>query len=165
MSKRSGITIGILLILLGLYFLARHFFPSLLPEPSWPWFLIGLGAIFILSAIISRSGGLAVPGAILCGLGGIFYYQNLLADFTSWKYMWALIPGFVGVGIVLSGIIDGHGRSAWGGGLILIVISLALFFVFGGTFGLSQQFVDYWPVVLIAIGLIIILSNLFRKKH
>ncbi len=165
MNKRSIIISGLILILLGIFFLAKEIFPQAFGFFEWPFSIIGIGIIFILAAILSVRGGLAVPGSILVGIGGILYAQNHFVGYSSWAYMWALIPGFVGIGILISGLIDGTLRHALGGGFSLIIISLVMFFVFGGSFGLDPEFVKYWPIILLAFGLIIIISNLAKIKR
>lgn len=164
MQRRGAITGGILLILFGALALVSNFLPEQVKLLSWPFFIIGVGLIFLIAALVSRLGGLAIPGVIVVGIGGIFYYQFVSGDYGSWAYLWTLIPGFVGLGILLSGIIKKQLRSALTGGLILIGISLALFFFFGGGFGLSEEVVQYWPVLLIAWGLFILVRQLVKKK-
>lgn len=165
MNKRATIASGIFLILLGIFFLTREVFPDLFGFFEWPFILIGLGLIFIIGAIVSGQSGLAIPGSIISGIGGILYVQHTSLGFASWAYMWALIPAIVGIGIIISGLIDGHLRSALNPGLTLILIGLVMFFGFGGSFGLDPEIVKYWPVLLIAIGAIKILSIIFRKKN
>ena len=113
-----------------------------------------MGFVFLVWAILSGAGGLAVPGAILAGIGGIFYYQNMTGDWESWSYIWSLIPGFVGIGIIISGIIEGNFKEAISSGLVLLLISAILLFVFGSAFGLSGGITQYWPALLIALGFI-----------
>jgi len=165
MNKRASITGGVILILLGLFFLAREIFPDVFGVFEWPFIVIGVGVVFILAAILSGQGGLAIPGTIIGGIGGILYAQSNLIGFNSWSYMWALIPGLVGLGIILSGIIDGHIRGALSAGLTLILISLVLFFIFGGSFGLDPELVKYWPVILIALGVITIIRLFIKGKR
>ena len=126
--------------------------------------IIGLGALFLLWAAVGGIGGLAVPATIMAGIGGILYYQNLTGDWDSWSYIWALIPGFVGVGVLLSGLIDGKFKSTLDGGVTLVIISAILFFIFGTTFGLDYNLSQYWPVLLILLGLISLVRVLFRRK-
>lgn len=164
MKRRGAITGGILLILFGVVALVSNFMPEQFKLLSWPFFIISVGVIFILAAIMSKMGGLVVPGMIVAGIGGIFYYQRIASDYASWAYLWALIPAFVGLGIILSGLIDHNLRATLTGGLILIGISLALFFVFGGSFGLNEEIVRYWPTLLIAWGVIILLRQVIKKK-
>jgi len=165
MNRRATIVSGVILILLGLLFLAGQFFPGLVGFLEWPYSVIGVGLIFLLAAILSGRGGLAIPGMIISGIGGILYLQNATNTWASWSYMWALIPGFVGLGTILSGLINGHFRSSLGSGFSLIMISLVLFFIFGGSFGLDPQIVRYWPLLLIAFGLMLILKLIFPRKQ
>lgn len=165
MKQKSSIFWGVLLILLGILLLSRELWPEFFQFWDWPFFIIGLGALFILWAIFSGTGGLAVPGSILAGIGGILYYQNLTSDWASWAYIWALIPGFVGIGVILSGIIDRNYKEAFSGGLILLLISGVLFFAFGEFFGLQAEITQYWPALLILLGVIALVRALIPGKN
>ena len=144
--------------------LSREIWPELFQFWDWPFFIIGLGGVFILWAIVTKTGGLAVPGTILAGIGGILYYQSLTNDWASWSYIWGLIPGFVGIGVILSGIIDGNYKEAFTGGLTLLLISGVLFFAFGEFFGLYAEITRYWPVLLVLLGVIALVRAVFSKK-
>lgn len=165
MKRNNGIVLGIILIILGLLFLAREIVPEYFQFWDWPFIIIGLGGVFLLWAIFSGTGGLAVPGSILAGIGGIFYYQNLTGNWESWSYIWALIPGFVGVGIIISGIIDRNYKEAFSGGLMLLLISGMLFFAFGSAFGLPPEVTMYWPALLILLGIVALVRALFSGRR
>ena len=160
MSKRGAIVAGIILILIGALILVNQVVPGFGVQLSWPLLLIGFGILFILFGAIFGIGGLAVPGCIIAGLGLIFYYQDYTGDYTSWAYMWALIPGFVGVGVLTSGIINpGTGAGGWS----LIAISAILFTIFAAIFGeLSQQWVTYISIAIIIIGVIALIRALIQ---
>ena len=168
MNRRAGITGGVILILIGLLFLAREIISEWVPEYlqywDWPVIIIGIGALFIIWAILSGIGGLAVPGSIIAGIGGILYFQNMFGDWRSWAYVWGLIPGFVGIGVIISGIIDRNYKEAFSGGVTLIMISAILFFAFGTSFGLRPEITRYWPVLLVLLGVIALFRALFSKK-
>lgn len=164
MKKKSGIFTGIIMILLGGLFLAGELYPEIFSFWSWPFILIGLGVMFLLWALIAGTGGLAIPGSILSGLGGIFYYQELTQNWDSWAYIWALIPGFVGVGILLKGLIDKSFKDSINASLTLIIISAVLFFAFGTQFGLQSYVMTYWPILLILLGIIALGKALLNKK-
>ncbi|MFW5714620.1 MAG: hypothetical protein ACOCYU_08115 [Brevefilum sp.] len=163
-NRRNSIIGGIILILLGLLFLANELLPHTFTFWDWPFIIVGLGVIFLLWAVLAGIGGLAVPGTILAGIGGILYYQNITGDWESWSYIWALIPGFVGLGVIISGIIDGNLKEAFTGGLTLLAISGILFFAFGSAFGLEHELFQYWPVLLIVLGLIALVRVIFPEK-
>ena len=165
MNRKNGIIGGIILILLGVILLAREIAPQYFEFWDWPFIIIGLGGVFLLWAIISGTGGLAVPGSILAGIGGILYYQSQTGDWASWAYIWALIPGFVGIGVIISGIIDRNYKEAFSGGLIFLLISGILFFVFGQAFGLQPEITKYWPALLIVLGVIALVRALFSSRR
>ena len=106
MEKRSSIVGGLILIGVGTMFLLLQLFPSLADQidlaRQWPLVIVTVGGVFLLTAVLGTP-PLAIPGSIIGGIGGILYYQNLTGDWASWAYVWALIPGFVGVGIILDG--------------------------------------------------------------
>ena len=77
--------------------------------------------------------------------------------------MWALIPGFVGVGTILAGLLGEHTRRNLAHGLNLIVISTVLFLIFGTLFGGLSILGDYGvAVILILLGLYILLRGFLR---
>ena len=173
--KRSGsFTLGILLILIGGWFLAVQLIPSLEAWVDkvidWPFWFIGPGLFFILAAIVSGVSGLAVPGVIISGIGGIFYYQDTTGDYQSWAYMWTLIIGFVGIGVFIMHLLDGRPRKALKEGGNAIVTSVIMFLIFGSIFrAIFDQpalLGDWWPVLLIIAGVwALIRPLLFNPKR
>lgn len=165
MNRKSGIVGGTILVLLGLLFLAREIFPNYFSFWDWPFIIIGVGFVFLIWAILSGVGGLAVPGSIVAGIGGILYYQNLTGAWDSWAYIWALIPAFIGIGVIIGGIIDRNYKEPLTSGLTLILISAVLFFAFGHFFGLEPEITKYWPALLVVLGLISLVRALFSGKR
>ena len=126
--------------------------------------MIGGGAVLLIIGLLAGTPGLAVPASILAGIGGILYWQVVSDDFASWSYMWALIPGFVGVGTLIMGLISKQERSGITGGLQLIAISLVMFAVFGSLFGSLSGVVQYWPVLLIIYGVVILVRMILKRS-
>jgi len=121
-KRRTSIVGGALLILVGGLLFAGQVFPDYMPDfweiISWPWFIIGIGLfLFALGAAIGEP-GLAVPATIVGGIGGILAYQWFTGNFESWSYLWALIPGFVGLGIMLMSLMGGGGSVKDGATLL-----------------------------------------------
>jgi hypothetical protein len=164
MENRHGIVWGILLILLGGFFFVTQMYPDIFGYVYWPFIVIGVGAAFLLAAILTRTGGLAIPGCIVGGIGGILYYQAISGDWASWAYIWTLIPGFVGLGVIFAGLLSREHPRFDSGGLVLMAISAMGFIIFGGTFGLNLGVGTLWPLFLIGIGVITLFSALFRKR-
>lgn len=166
MHKQSSIVGGIILILVGLFFLATQFLPEELSRfldfgNQWPLILVGLGGIFLVGALLAQP-ELAVPGSIVGGLGLLMYYQNLTNSWESWAYAWPLILGFVGFGIFLMHLLQKNpGRGLQEGGR-LMAISLALFLFFGLMFSGLRGVL--WPVALIGLGLFLMARNVWRGR-
>lgn len=163
-NRNRGVIWGILLIALGGFFLISRLMPEIFGYVYWPFIIIGVGGAFLLAAILTRTGGLAIPGCIVAGIGGILYYQSITGDWASWAYIWTLIPGFVGVGVLFAGLLSRERPHFDSGGLILMAISAMGFLIFGGSFGLNLGIGTLWPVFLIGIGLITLVNALFRKR-
>ena len=165
-KRRTSIVGGSLLILVGGLLFAGQVFPEYMPDfweiISWPWFIIGIGLfLFALGAAIGEP-GLAVPATIVGGIGGILAYQWFTGNFESWSYLWALIPGFVGLGIMLMSLMGGGGSVKDGATLLFIsFILLAIFGSFFGAIGLAGQ---YWPVLLIALGVVLMVRSFINKE-
>lgn len=166
-TGRSQLALGVLLILLGAWFLLDQTIPAFHTffdkYTEWPvnLLLIG-GAIFILGLVLG-SPGLSVPAAIVAGLGGIFSYQETTGSYDSWSYMWTLIPGFVGIGSILAGLLGDNMAHNLKRGLNLMVVSAVLFLVFSAFLGGWNILGNYGPaVLLILLGLWVLGSGLYR---
>ena len=166
---RNNIAFGLVLVLVGAWFLARQFFPQLselIPGVyQWPWWVIGVGLLFLVMAVVLRAPGMAVPAAIIAGVGGILYYQNASGDWDSWAYAWALIPGFAGIGVILKGLFEGRFLHGVREGIRAILFSLFMFGVFGSFLGGPAILSQLWPVLLIGAGVWILLSGLRRPRR
>jgi hypothetical protein len=118
--------------------------------------------LLLVIGVLVRAPGMAVPAALVSGIGGLLYWQNVTGNWESWAYAWTLIPGFVGVGIILAGLIEGHWRVTLRSGGTLVVISLVLFAIFGSFLGGPISLGVYWPVVLIVLGVWFLIGPLLR---
>jgi hypothetical protein len=163
-QTRSAIVVGTILILVGIFFLVARFVPVIFETITWPFLVIGVGVVFFIAALASWTPGLMVPACIIGGIGGLLYWQDQNAAWWTWSYAWALIPGFVGVGVALSELLEGRPLRALLEGGWPILISLLLFFLFGSFFGGLPLRGPWWAVILIAIGVLVILRPLVRGK-
>ena len=169
-ERRGNLAIGTLLLLVGAWFLAIQFFPDFAElvrlEYDWPVWVIGVGAVFLLVAALTRIPGFAIPAAIIAGVGGILYYQNATGDWASWAYAWTLFPGFVGVGTFIMNVMEGKFREAVSEGFGLIFLSLVLFAIFGSFLGginLLGDYSAYWPVLLILAGGWMLIRSFWKR--
>jgi hypothetical protein len=80
--------------------------------------------------------------------------------------MWSLIPGFVGVGVLLQGLLGENTRQNLKHGLNLMVISAVMFLVFSAFFGGWNLLGSFGPaILLILLGLWVLGSGLYRSMR
>jgi hypothetical protein len=166
--NRSGLAAGVVIILLGVFFLVLQLVPGLQVwldiSNSWPLIIIGVGVFLLVLGLLVGAPAMAVPACIVGGIGGLLFYQNATNTWESWAYAWALIPGFVGVGILLAGLLGGEFRKSLAAGLWLVFISAILFLFFASFLGGLGFLGAWWPVLVIALGVGLLVRALFRPK-
>jgi peptidoglycan/LPS O-acetylase OafA/YrhL len=165
-QNRSNLFLGILLIAIGAWLVATRQIPSLaqftenMTGATWT---IGAGLLILLIGLITNAPGMAVPASIVAGVGGILFYQDRVNDYSSWAYMWTLIPGFVGVGTILAGVLGENTRRNLAGGLRLIVISAVLFLAFATFLGNIKILGEYGAaILLILVGVFVLARGILR---
>ena len=159
---RTQLVLGVMLIILGAWFLADRSLPAfhdlVARYTEWPFSLVAIGAGLFVLGLILGSPSMSVPAAIVAGIGGLFFYFERIGSWADW-YMWLLIPGFVGVGSILTGLLGEHTRHNLRRGLNLMVISAVLFLVFSSFLGRWNQFGNYGPAILIILLGLWVLGN------
>jgi len=169
--QRGRAIVGLLLILLGLFFLASEQFGSDLGQYGWPIFVIAPGVfLLVVGLAIPHEGGLgaAIPGGLVTSVGLVLAFQYATDAYGSWAYMWALVaPGSVGATLTLYGLL--HRRAdLLDAGLRTAAVGLALFIGFGLVFenilgvdnlASNNPLRDAFPLLAVALGALIVLWN------
>ncbi len=167
-QNRTSLFLGLLLILAGGWMVVTRQVPAVQEWISenyiWPMWMIGAGALILLIGLVNGAPGMAVPASIVAGIGGILYYQPVNNDFGSWSYMWTLIPGFVGVGSILAGLLGEDIRRNIGHGLNQLFISAVLFLIFGSFLGGLDLLGEYGAAILLILLGIYILARGFMRR-
>jgi hypothetical protein len=169
-ERRSDLIFGIILLLIGGWFLAAEFnaVPGLNElmniQYQWPVIVIGVGVFLFLLGLIIHTPGLSVPACIIGGIGGILYWTNSTGNWADWAYLWTLIPGFVGIGIILSTLLGGEDKKGYKDGLSLLLVSGILFAIFFTLMSGQGYFIKYWPILVILAGVWIIIQTIFQRK-
>jgi hypothetical protein len=172
---RRGIVAGVVLIGLGLLFLADRVVDVDLARAGWPLFVIVPGLLVFAWGVTQpgREGvGLAVGGGITTVVGLILAVQNATGLWATWAYAWALVgPGGTGLGMAGYGLLRGD-SSMVGAGLRSLAAGIALFLAFGlffeGLIGLSgRPFLtsEVGPYVLIVAGIVVVVLGLVRSRR
>jgi hypothetical protein len=162
--------LGILLVAVGVFYFLAQRIPALRVwtqlEFDWPFYVIGAGILILLIGLMTGAPSMAIPACIVAGIGAILYYQLHSQDWASWSFVWTLIPGFVGIGVILTGLLGENTRENLAHGLNLLVISAALFLVFAALFHQLGFLGPYGPaVLLVLLGLYVIGRGLLRGRR
>jgi hypothetical protein len=168
--NRSNLFLGLLLILIGGWLVVTRQVPSIQEWLDnnfiWPMWVIGAGALVFLIGLITGNPGMAIPASIIAGIGGILYYQDTTGNFSSWSYMWTLIPGFVGVGEILAGVLGERTRRNLSSGLRDLVVSAVMFLAFGTFFGGLSILGEYGaPILIILLGVYVLARGFMRGSR
>ena len=167
-DRRTSLVGGLLLIVLGALFLIFRLFPSIREmfnmAFTWPFIIVAVGGGLFLIGVLTGDPEMSVPACIVAGIGGILYWQNLTGNWDSWSYVWALIPGFAGVGHILAGVLGGKMKSIREG-VEALVISGVLFVIFASILGPFAFLGAYWPVLLIVLGVVMLVRALLPSSR
>lgn len=181
-SRVSAVVVGLLLIAVGVVFLAVQSLGWQLPfdlgRVGWPLFIVAPGAVLLVVGLTlpAEPGvGLSIAGGIVTTVGLLLAYQSVYDHYASWAYAWALVaPTSVGAAMVLWSLLHGRGDIARGGigalavGLILFLAGFAFFegvLNIGGDRGLAPLGRQALPIALIAAGILIIVTRLWPGRR
>ncbi len=151
---------GIILILIGVFCLAAQSLGL-----SAVLILGGLGALFLVWALLVRTTALLVPGGVLTGIaaGLALLHSPLIPQIENGRGGLFLLGMAGGWGLIslLSLFTASHGRwAAWplipGGVLALIGVALISDGIWLQALGLVGR---GWPLLLIAIGMYVVLRQ------
>jgi hypothetical protein len=167
-SQRTTLALGVVLVLAGALFIAANFYQPLhafiQQMNSWPMIIEAVAVGLLLLGLLIGEPGMAIPAVIVGGIGAILWWQNATGHWESWAYMWTLIPGFSGLGILLARLVGGGEKYNLWSALNTIGTSLVLFVIFCAFFGGFNFLGNYWPVVLIVAGLLLGLRTFIRNR-
>jgi len=169
----AGIALGVVLVVVGLFYLLVQVAAVDLSSFGWPLFIIIPGVTLLIVGFVSLGTGAAIPGGILTMVGLVLAYQNSTGHWTSWAYAWALVaPGGVGLGLFLQGLRERNGNLIRQGRSLMFIA--ALIFMVGFVFFesiLNISDINDQPVVraalpalFIVIGILLLARSIANSR-
>jgi hypothetical protein len=137
---------------------------------GWPVFVIAPGVVLLFASLVPtrpNGVGLAVAGAVVTTVGLILAYQSRTAHWNSWAYVWTLLPGAAGLGLIGYGLICRErpmvDRGLWLAGIAGVLFAAGAWFFEGVFAGQPRpQDIDWWPMGVIVIGAVVLAGGLLR---
>lgn len=152
-SSRDRMAVAVILIVVGVVGLAAQAFD--LTANLGGLIVLVIGVLFLVAFAFTRTDGYLVPGGIMTGLGaGIIASQGLALtdEQTGGAVVLGLGLGFVSIWVI--GAIARTDPNHWWplvpGGILAVVGAVLLI---GGQ---AVNLLDYWGVVIVAIGLLVL---------
>ncbi|HEX7345073.1 MAG TPA: DUF5668 domain-containing protein [bacterium] len=159
-TRRPDRLFGWLLLLLGALLLLDHWYPHLF---GWTTILIALGAALLIRAARTDRGA-AFPGAFLLLLGLFFLVKETDLIYIPWWHNWPMILLILGISFVVLFAFDTTKRGALMVGIPLIVMAFIFLSSPYRWEDILDWIGDWWPLILILIGLNILWKASLSKK-
>jgi drug/metabolite transporter (DMT)-like permease len=162
-NDRRGLTLGVVLVALGGFFLLREHVRWSGPGPI----LISIGVVLVTLSALRGFRGPLLPGSILLGLGAAFLLEGVL---EAWLPHWATLVLGIGCGLLLTAALDrAAGRDRHAARLLpgSVLVALAAGAALARQVDLGQffeRFASLWPWLLIAAGLGLVATALRSRK-
>jgi len=159
-ERYGGVIPGTILIILGILFLLPRLginFGNL-----WPTFILAPGLAFIIFYLVSPNrkqiAGILIPGVILTLIASFFYYQSF-SDWANAEKLWPVYPLAVGIALYTFYIASGRKDRA-------ILVPANILTLMGLAFlVLNYYSFNFWPLILIIVGLILILTSVKKERN
>ena len=164
MRDRRELSLGVVLVLVGVFFLFRRLTPLSGPGPV----LVLVGAILLTLAALRGFRGPLLPGGVCLGLGIGFLVESPLSRvFPRWG---VLLLGLSAGFLLVAAIDRAAGRERRPAplvpGLLLLAISLASAAPrLSDLAGLTAVLAGIWPWLLIGLGILLVATSLRPKRR
>lgn len=149
------LTAGIILVAIGVILLLNTYANWVL----WPLF-IALPGVITLTVYLrdpKTNAGAIIPTTILFIIAGLFMaFTTGVLKWGDLTWLWPVFVMAPGLGLLFYSILSGERDALIPAGVLLTV---ALVFLTTASFNVWQ----YWPVIIIVIGLIVIITGRRRK--
>jgi hypothetical protein len=162
-DDRRSLTLGLVLLFLGAFFLLRDRFFFSGPAPI----LLLIGGILFAASALRGFGEPLLPAGVLLGLGTGLLLQNRL---SRWMPEWSILLLGLGAGFLLVAAIDhAVGRSRRPRpvvpGAALVAIAFFAFLSWQLRLGGALEVLaDLWPWALVAAGIVLVLQATMRSR-
>lgn len=130
----------------------------------WPLEVIGVAVGFLMAAIFLRVVWLTIPASIIGLTGLALQFCAVTGLWAAWAILWTVVPFSVGLPLLLIGIFHKMGGVKLAGIIVIAFAGLA-FAAMTAIIGSNSPIITIGgPVLILAVGAIMIVSALFDKR-
>lgn len=167
----GGLVAGLIVMGIGLFFLLGQIVPDL-----GRWIPLGIGLAFLGAFVAKREYGFLIPGCIISGVGVGVLLEDVVDDRWSGSVvLLSIAGGFLAIWVVSvllrardrdwpGGPSRDAAKALWWplipGGILLLVALIVL-----AEEGIGGDLLRWWPLLLIAAGLVMVLGYLSRQRR
>lgn len=160
---------GLIIVGIGGFFLLAQVVPDI-----GRWIPLFIGIAFLLAFLPKREYGFLIPGCIVSGVGvGIILAERVGDPWSGAAVLFSIGGGFIAIWLVSMLIRMGDkdwprgetrdaGQALWWplipGGILVIIGFVVL-----ADEGYDGDLLQWWPLLIIGAGLIVLLSSLRRR--
>jgi hypothetical protein len=162
MNDRRSLTLGVVLLLVGAFFLLQRSVRFSGPGPT----CLLLGVIFLAISAMRSFRGPLLPGGVLAGLGIGFLLEEPL---EPWLPHWATLLAGLGAGFLLVAGLDraaGRDRRRHALAPALILLGVAAGAAIARAVNLMpflESLAYLWPWLLVAVGVWLVVTAMRRR--
>ncbi len=148
---------GTVVVGIGLFLLLGQLVPN-----TGTWIPLIVGLVFLAAALYRREYGFLVPGGIISGVGvGVLLQQALDEPWSGAIMLFSIAAGFASIW-VLGQLMRLPGNHPWPlipASIVALVAGVQL--TDADVDGVMRR----WPIIIIALGFVIIGSTLVRRRR
>jgi uncharacterized membrane protein HdeD (DUF308 family) len=169
-EKKNSYIPGLILIIIGVVLLLHQLNVLYLNwRQIYPILLLILGGLFFVSVKTKDDKGAVFPGTVLIVLGLFFLVRNygyFSFDYYFYEFedFWPIFLVAVGLGFVAMYFFKPQDWAVLIPGGILLLFGIIFFLRVTGAF-YWKDFAGYWPVILIAIGISMVINSMRHKTE
>ncbi|MBN1440305.1 MAG: hypothetical protein JW929_12935 [Anaerolineales bacterium] len=168
MNQKVSTMIGTILILLGgLFLLVNAAFQAagFWIWRTWPLFIVGGGAMFMLVPLFYRAqtwtGVFFIPGTLILAAGLLLLFSSIGRQWDIWSWGWSLIVVALAAGLVLAARTT---RILWMGVPAILLGATGLILLYCAVTGNWSDWVWLWGFEVAAVGGMILAIGCLAKN-
>lgn len=173
MNKRFSLSVGVVLILVGVLALTSNIAASLLGRGMWRWMpwrlwplaVVSLGLLLVALPFLARRrrglGTLFIPGMPVLATGAVLLFTSVFGAWGAWRWLWPVEVVATALGFLFAAL---YTRALWLLIPAIVIGANGLLFQFCAITGWWNVWSVLWAIEPLSIGLALLVFGLTRRS-